>query len=158
MSSENKTAAEIKSELEDAMNAAKRLRERIESLISQLREAETQLREAETQLRELSGTPGWHTDRGLIGTLKEDLKRAELRERDDSATPVVWERMPVSSSGSRVKIVSRVTAKRIYVRDKGCRTERLFNRDGTPVSSWDGYGKIDVAATLGEGYVIPKKT
>ena len=134
-----KTAAEYREELEEARQKARRLKHLIKFLKSELSQAQDELSMLFTSFLGRGGT---------IPKLEYLLSAAELWEADESATVVVWEKPPASNDGE--KIISRVSEKRIYVRNRGSGSELVYYRDGTPVVNHDGYGKIDVTATLGE--------
>lgn len=127
------------------MAELKELQEEAAALKIEIAELESTLAAKKERREEIVGS-SWGRRTGKIGDLKEERERSLLWENDAELPKVVW--MEESEWDTDIRVVSRVTPKRIFVRRYGWRSETQYHRDGTPVS---GYGRsIDVEATLGE--------
>ena len=136
------------------MKESERIREELKQAEEKLENVESDITKTEKKLavlkklkEDLGGS--WYSRKGRIQDLKRQLASAELNEEDEKADIVVWKKPPFHDNNNL--IVSRVTKKRIYVRQKGSRAETMYQRDtGLPVADWDGYGEINIQMTLGE--------
>ena len=85
---------------------------------------------------------------GEIDALKREIEKAELLEADQLLPSPVWEKHePTSKSGH---VISKVTPKRIYVRDRGSVHEIYYAKEtGRHRDYYSSiYGELDVPATL----------
>ena len=136
-----KTSAEIKAELDATLQRRDELRKEAKAM-------EARQAEIIQQLRLIEG--GWR-ERGAIQVLEADLAAA-LRMEADAALPAVRWKVPPGVRWNQAEpdeyVVSKVTARRIYIRTRGGMDEEIYNRDGTSPKSYVSL-VIDVENTEG---------
>ena len=136
-------------QLEAAIRDLAEKKGRANELNMRIAELDEDLKAAKTEYKALVGSDGWGQSHGEIRQLKGDIVGLELRIDHESKPKVVWVREPKKHSLDIGKIVSKVTAKRIYLCLPGHTNCDMYEKDGTPVSSWRGANQIDIEATFG---------
>lgn len=111
-------------------------------------EAETiEIRLKEIKIR-LSELRNGYRRFGEIGQSKAKAKRIEGTIKDLQSRLVVWAVTRTWGHTGRQYVVSRVTPKRIYIREVGAEREIYYDHDGSR-GTYDG--KIDIEQTFPEG-------
>lgn len=132
----------VAAELEEAKRAYGAICDRIQAL-------KTELSQLEIDRDKLCATAGlYRQDRvGRIPSLERELSISQRDERDEKAVRVVWSIQPKHWESAE-KIVDKVTAKRIYVREPGRGGHAIYSLDG---HHENGYTEavIDIQATFG---------
>lgn len=87
---------------------------------------------------------------GEIPKAKAHVNRYQTQLSDYDALPVHWLVLPsFRSSAEKQYVVSRVTKKRIYIREFGDQSEVYFDRETGVRDKWSG--QIDIATTFPDG-------
>lgn len=132
-----KTSEELRAELARLEDEAKTVRAEIDEL-------QKAVAEKAARLRDLHGS--YHRY-GEIRLTKAKIADAERLEKDAEALKVVWVEQPMRNKCDWV--VRRVTKKRIYIAEIGCRTETYYDKKGV---RYDYSGRINLPATFGENW------
>lgn len=140
------------SDAEDKLAAAatelKVLRDEYAVLVKRKTELEAELATVGTRLKQLRNP--WGCNSGQIPDAERRVKLAELVVKDSASRQVVWKKEGYGHRG-RTYVVTRVTPKRIYVREAGSGLrEAQYDRD-TGTTRWSGDGGIDLEKTFPEG-------
>lgn len=144
MSDTPKLSAQIQIELDAAIAEHARLTDTIHRCEQELKIA--------AELRAKLSRSAHGGPVGLIHTLRSNLAAAKLRESDATLPRVVFVKRGYGFSDGEY-VVSRVTPKRIFIRQVGHSDVDQFHRDGAAVRSWIGTA-IDIPATFPNGVKI----
>jgi hypothetical protein len=135
-----KTSTELKAELEN-------LRQESSALATEAKELEQRLKAIEDRKANLDG--GRY--RGLIECKIAEIKEAESREKDEACPRPIWIEPPAMSlTTDKILVISRITKKRITLKEIGGREVHFSKETGTTV--YDDYTydrvKLDVNAAI----------
>ncbi len=83
----------------------------------------------------------------LHNKIAEQKALFERQVQDETCRTVYW----VNDTRPSTHIVTRMTAKRIYVRERGHQSETFYELDGTRRSRYGDQHKIDILRTFPEG-------
>lgn len=115
----------------------KNLEDEYASLRAELGRLEKRKKEIDQRMRELY--PVFNPQGGEVSRIKRQVDEALLIEGDEDGFVV-----EVSAHRTTLKyVVSRVTPKRIYIREAGKPHETILTRDGDFESSWSSYKVVN---------------
>lgn len=136
-----KTSTELRIEL-------KELERQRHDLIAEAKDLEERSRIVRQLILDIDGS---QYRNGKLKTKILEIQQAEIREKDELCPSPVWINPPSRwNQASSSYIVSRVTKKRIYIKDVGKRETPFSAESGVPVfSDYDlGDSRLDVTATI----------
>lgn len=132
-------------EIQAARQKVDSLKAERDRLYADIAEHEKQVKAKQDRLRLVVG--GW-SNGGELQAAERDLAKL-CRELDDKQLPIViWAEADCWHNGRWV--VTRITAKRIYVRAAGTDRQEQYLHDGTSPRQYDKT-RIDIAATFPNG-------
>ena len=125
MGEKKRSYAEVSAELNAAIG-------RLTTLRNELQEAEARCKNIQTEIRALAGGFGGN---GRIGCLESEAEIAKRREDDSAKRPI---RVNARWQNDDVHVLVKVTAKRIYTRPIGGRSDHQYQwrHDGRSEQSW----------------------
>jgi hypothetical protein len=137
-----KTSTELKAELEELTRESN-------VLATEAKELEQRLKVIEDRKNDLDGSRLGY--RGLIKGKIAEIEEAESREKDEACPRPIWIKPPTMFfTTDKVLVVSRITKKRITLKEIGGREVHFSKETGTTV--YDDYTydrvKLDVNATI----------